>query len=115
VGTCVIICKESGALQSGVNGIGLIAGCQYWNGPFHNGVHPQEAEIVGNGTWWLLSIHSLLLCSVLLGLHWVDHQIHQPKCLHCGTLYSPCFGFGLRTIYKLWADYLKESEETRQI
>jgi hypothetical protein len=29
VGTCVIISKESGALQSGVNGIGLIAGCQY--------------------------------------------------------------------------------------
>ncbi len=29
VGTCVVISKEGGAVQSGVNGIGLIVGCHH--------------------------------------------------------------------------------------
>ncbi len=91
VGTCAIISKEGCAVQSWVNGIGLIAGCHHWDDPLHNRVYPKEAETVGIGTWWLLSIPSLLLCSVLLGLHWVDCQIYQQKCIYCGTfLYSPC-------------------------
>lgn len=67
--TSFVLSKEGGALQPWFNGIRLLVGGHNRDDTVYFGAHSEEVEGGGDGPWRMLSLYSLLLCPVLLGLY----------------------------------------------